>query len=115
MTEIIGYIAAFLTTISFLPQVIKTLKTKDTTGISLLMYFIFTSGVFLWLIYGILLKNIVITSANLLTLVLAGMILLLKLRNEIKKWRPGSESNRRIKALQALALPLCYPAKKKRV
>jgi MtN3 and saliva related transmembrane protein len=81
MTEIIGYIAAFLTTFSFLPQVISILRTKDTSGISLSMYSIFVSGVFLWLIYGILLKNIVITSANLVTFILAGMVLVLRVRN----------------------------------
>ena len=79
MTEIIGFIAALLTTFSFLPQVIKTVRTKDTSGISLLMYAIFVSGVFLWLIYGILLGNIVITSANLVTFILAGIVLIIDL------------------------------------
>jgi MtN3 and saliva related transmembrane protein len=95
MTEIIGYIAAFLTTVSFLPQVVKTIKTKDTSGISLLMYSIFVSGVFLWLIYGILLKNIVITSANLLTFILAGLVLLIKLRSEIKGRKSGGRGRNR--------------------
>ncbi len=81
MTEIIGYFAAFLTTISFLPQVIKTIKTRDTKGVSLFMYSLFVAGVFLWLIYGILLENIVITSANLVTLVLAGGVLAIKIKN----------------------------------
>ncbi len=81
MTEIIGYLAAFLTTISFLPQVIKTIKTKDTSGISLLMYSLFVMGIFMWLIYGILLENIVITSANLLTLVFSGVILIMKIKS----------------------------------
>ena len=80
MTEIIGLIAAFLTTISFLPQVIKAIKTKDTSSISLLMYSLFTSGVFLWMLYGILLENIVITSANLITLILAGIVLAMKVK-----------------------------------
>jgi len=80
MTEIIGLIAAFLTTISFLPQVIKTIKTKDTSSISLLMYSLFTGGVFLWMVYGILLENIVITSANLITLILAGIVLVMKVK-----------------------------------
>lgn len=80
MIEIIGLVAAFLTTISFLPQVIKTIKTKDTSSISLLMYSLFTSGVFLWMIYGILLENIVITSANLITLIFAGIVLGMKIK-----------------------------------
>lgn len=81
MTEIIGYFAAFLTTASFLPQVLKALKTKDTTGISLIMYLMFISGVILWLIYGILLENKIIIFANLITLILAGIVLLVKIKN----------------------------------
>lgn len=81
MTEIIGYFAAFLTTASFLPQVFKALKTKDTTGISLIMYLMFISGVILWLIYGILLENKIIIFANLITLILAGIVLLVKIKN----------------------------------
>jgi len=83
LIHIIGYIAAFLTTVSFLPQVIQTIKTKDTSGISLLMYSLFVAGVFMWLIYGILLKNIAITSANLITLILAGIVLVMKIRSKI--------------------------------
>ena len=81
MIDIIGLVAAFLTTISFLPQVIKTVKTRDTSGISLLMYLVFVLGVTLWLAYGILLKNKIIILANLITLVLAGVILAIKVKN----------------------------------
>lgn len=84
MTEIIGYFAAFLTTASFLPQVIKALKTQDTTGISLIMYLMFIAGVILWLIYGILLENKIIILANLITLILAGIVLLIKIKNTLK-------------------------------
>ena len=84
MTEIIGYFAAFLTTASFLPQVIKALKTQDTSGISLIMYLMFISGVILWLIYGILLENKIIIFANLITLILAGIVLLIKIKNTLK-------------------------------
>jgi MtN3 and saliva related transmembrane protein len=66
-TEIIGFIAATLTTISFLPQIIKIIKTKDTSSISLKMYLIFTMGVFLWLIYGLLNSDKPIIIANLVT------------------------------------------------
>ena len=48
----IGYVAAFCTTVSFLPQAIKTIQTKDTSGISLYMYALFTVGTLFWLIYG---------------------------------------------------------------
>jgi MtN3 and saliva related transmembrane protein len=80
MTELIGYIAAFLTTLSFLPQVIKTLKTRDTSGISLLMYSMFVLGVALWLIYGMLIGNRVIVIANSITFFLSGTVLFVKLR-----------------------------------
>jgi len=79
--DIIGFIGAFLTTISFLPQVIKTLKTRDTSGISLIMYLIFVCGVCFWLVYGILLHNYIIVIANIITLTLAGTVLLVKILN----------------------------------
>ena len=70
MTDLVGYIAAFLTTISFLPQAIKTIKTRDTSGISLWMYSLFVVGVASWLAYGILLNNPIIIIANIITLIL---------------------------------------------
>lgn len=85
MIEIIGYIAAFLTTASFLPQALKTIKTKDTSGISLVMYLMFVGGVALWLIYGILIQNRIIIFANLITLILAGLVFSVKIHNSIKR------------------------------
>ncbi len=79
--DIIGLVAATLTTISFLPQTIKTIKTRDTRGISLLMYISFVLGVMLWTIFGVLIKTYIIVGANLLTLVLASMILFIKIKN----------------------------------
>ena len=76
----IGFIDAICTTISFLPQVLKITKTKETAGISLYMYMIFTAGVFMWLIYGILKKDIPVTLANAVTLVFAGIIISFKLK-----------------------------------
>lgn len=70
-----GTIAAILTTASFLPQAIKTIKTKDTKGISTGMYSMFVIGVFLWIIYGIQLKDMPIIIANVITFVLASIIL----------------------------------------
>ena len=78
--DIIGYFAAILTTLSFLPQAIKTIKTKDTSVISLIMYSIFTIGVLGWLIYGFIKNDIPIFIANLVTLSLAGVILSLKIK-----------------------------------
>ncbi len=85
--EMIGYIAASLTTASFLPQAIMTLKTRDTEGLSLGMYSLFTSGVFLWLVYGVIIKNNVIIFANSVTLFLASIILAFKLIHTIQKIR----------------------------
>ncbi|WGL60401.1 SemiSWEET transporter [Pigmentibacter sp. JX0631] len=85
---IIGYIAAFLTTSSFLPQAIKTIKTKDTSGISLVMYSMFCSGVFLWLIYGIMIFDLIIIIANLVTFIISFLILLIcfaNLKNKNKR------------------------------
>ncbi|MSP33752.1 MAG: glutathione synthetase [Rickettsiales bacterium] len=81
MIDLIGYIAATLTTVSFIPQAIKTIKTKDTSGISLAMYTIFTTGVSFWLVYGILLKNPIIITSNVITFILSGSILLIKVHN----------------------------------
>lgn len=78
--EIIGIIAACCTTTAFLPQAIKTIQTKATDGISLVMYVLFVVGIGLWLVYGILLKDLPIILANSLTFVLASIILRLKLK-----------------------------------
>jgi len=79
--DLIGYMAAALTTASFLPQAILTLKTRDTDSLSLGMYSMFTSGVLMWLIYGIYLSNLAIILANAVTLLLASMILGFKIYN----------------------------------
>jgi MtN3 and saliva related transmembrane protein len=78
--EIIGLIAAFITTASFLPQVFKTYKTKDTSGLSLTMYVTFFIGIVLWLIYGIHLKSVPIILANAITAVLALSLVIMKLK-----------------------------------
>ncbi|MEI8570593.1 SemiSWEET transporter [Methylomonas sp. EFPC1] len=83
--ELIGYLAATLTTASFLPQAIKTFKTRDTESLSLGMYSMFTLGVLLWLIYGIYLVNIAIIVANAITFLLAAAILGFKIHNLLRK------------------------------
>jgi MtN3 and saliva related transmembrane protein len=80
MNDLIGYIAAALTTLSFLPQALHTFRTRDVRGISLSMYAMFTSGVALWLVYGLLLAAWPIVVANAVTLTLALAILVMKLR-----------------------------------
>ena len=78
--EIIGYCAAFLTTSAFLPQAIQSWRTRDLSGISLGMYSLFTVGVGLWLIYGLIIEKWPLILANALTFALALSILVLKLR-----------------------------------
>lgn len=78
--DLIGYLAAALTTCSFLPQALHTFRTRDVSGISLGMYSVFTVGIALWLVYGLLLGAWPIVAANAVTLALAGAILGMKLR-----------------------------------
>ena len=77
---IFGYIAAFCTAISFLPQAVKTIKTKDTNGLSLLTYLFLFFGSLSWFIYGIVLSDIPLISTNFLTTIFTGIILFLILR-----------------------------------
>ncbi|WP_017733419.1 SemiSWEET transporter [Nafulsella turpanensis] len=77
--EFIGILAAICTTLAFLPQVIKTWKSKSAKDLSLGMFLLFFTGVALWLTYGLLIYNIPIILANSITLVLAGSLLFFKL------------------------------------
>ncbi len=83
--DLVGYLAATMTTLSFLPQAILTLKTRDTDSLSLGMYSLFTCGVLLWLIYGIYLLNPAIIIANAITFMLACIILYFKIYNIFHK------------------------------
>jgi MtN3 and saliva related transmembrane protein len=76
----IGFLAAFCTTISFLPQAIKVYRSKSTKDISLYMFLIFTIGTFCWLIYGIVISSVPIMIANTITLILSFFILIYKIR-----------------------------------
>ncbi|NEN90293.1 MAG: hypothetical protein F6K48_15805 [Okeania sp. SIO3H1] len=76
----LGLLAGSLTTISFLPQVIKTWRTRSTKDISLEMFAIFCSGVLIWIIYGILVKDVPVIFTNVATLTLASPILWFKLK-----------------------------------
>jgi MtN3 and saliva related transmembrane protein len=78
--DLIGYIAACLTTFSFVPQAWLTFRTRNVSGISLGMYSAFTLGIVLWLIYGLSLRAWPVVVANTVTLVLALAILGMKLR-----------------------------------
>lgn len=80
LAEGIGYLAAVLTTLSFVPQALHTFRTRDVSGISLGMYTAFTTGVALWLLYGLLTTAWPVVIANAITLALAVAILVMKLR-----------------------------------
>lgn len=90
--ELIGYCAAALTTASFVPQAWLTFRTRDVRGISLGMYSVFTFGVALWLLYGVLMGAWPIVVANAVTLALASVILAMKIRygTPYQRWRKRS-------------------------
>lgn len=81
MENWIGAVAAMLTSLSFVPQAIKTIRERNTTGISLGMYALFTTGVALWFVYGLLIHSRPVYLANGFTLLLAGVILAMKIRH----------------------------------
>lgn len=87
LQDAFGFAAAVLTTASFVPQVVLTLRTGDVSGISLGMYSVFTLGVALWLVYGILLGEWPIALANAVTLTLALTILVTKIVVERRQAR----------------------------
>lgn len=78
--SVLGLLAASLTTISFLPQVFKTWKSRSAKDLSLGMFSIFTLGVALWLVYGIAINDLPVILANIVTLILASTLLFFKLR-----------------------------------
>ncbi|MFZ6011505.1 MAG: SemiSWEET transporter [Bacteroidota bacterium] len=78
--QILGLSAGACTTIAFLPQVLKTWKTRSAKDLSLSMFSIFCLGVILWLVYGIMVRDVPVIAANLLTLMLASTLLFFKLR-----------------------------------
>lgn len=78
--DFLGVIAAVLVNVSFIPQFIKSWKTKKTGDISLVMYVVYTAGILLWLIYGSIIKNIPIILSNGVGLILILSVLYLKIR-----------------------------------
>jgi len=77
----LGLLAAFCTTLAFLPQALKTLRTRQTRDLSLPMYALFVVGVTLWVVYGLLLGDWPLILGNAVTLVFAGTVLVLKIRH----------------------------------
>ena len=80
LVTILGLVAATCTTIAYVPQAIKTIKTKQTKDLSLPMYAIVTFGFLLWLIYGIMIKDIPLIFANVITISLSSIILGFKIK-----------------------------------
>jgi MtN3 and saliva related transmembrane protein len=78
--QILGLVAGFCTTIAFLPQVLKTWKSRSAKDLSLGMFSFFCFGVLLWLVYGIVQKDIPVIAANAVTLMLASTLLFFKLK-----------------------------------
>ena len=80
--EWMGYLAATCTTLSFVPQSMKTIRTRDTSGISLSMYVVFTFGIACWFGYGLFLKSWPMIVSNAITFLLSSTILGLKLKHK---------------------------------
>ena len=85
LTIMIGLIAGFCTTVAYLPQVLRTWRTRSTGDISLGMFSVMVLGLACWLIYGILLADIPLIVSNAVTLVLAGAILLFQIASRVSK------------------------------
>lgn len=84
--DMMGFIAAFLTTTAFVPQAYHSWKTRDLSGISLPMYTMFTLGVAAWLIYGLMIDSLPVIVANAITLLLSAIVMYLKIK-QIKQLR----------------------------
>lgn len=80
MTDAIGFLAGALTTIAFVPQALKMYTTKSGKDVSARMLLIFSAGLILWLIYGVMIESVPVILANVVTLVLSGTIIVLKIR-----------------------------------
>lgn len=87
LPDILGFVAAVLTTGSFVPQAVLTVRTRDVSGVSLAMYSAFTAGVAMWLAYGVALRAWPIVVANLVTLALAATILGVKIVEDRRRAR----------------------------
>jgi len=88
IAEIIGYIAATLTTIALVPQIVKVIKTKDTKNLSLVMYIVFILGITGWLVFGIMIENLAMIISNSITIVFGLIILSFKIYNVSKGEKP---------------------------
>ena len=96
MTTMIGLTAAFCTTAAFVPQVLQIIRTGNVDGISLQMYSIFTFGVAMWLAYGIAVRDIPMLLANLVTLILAAIVLGLTIHKRAQMRKHDATTNNQV-------------------
>ena len=82
LMDITGLLAAFCTTISFLPQAIKTIRTRETRAISLSAYVVLNVGILLWLVYGLHKQDVPLVAANGITFLFTAVILFMKIRHK---------------------------------
>ena len=80
IVSLLGFLAGALTTIAFVPQLVRSWRSRSVKDVSCGMLTIFCTGVFLWLTYGLLIHSWPVIVANVVTLILAGAILILKLK-----------------------------------
>ncbi len=90
LSNLLGYPAAFLTTVAFVPQAWQSWRTRDLSGVSLPMYALFTLGVALWLAYGVAIGSLPVIVANSITLVLASVVLWLKIQCYLGPGQPSA-------------------------
>ncbi len=102
--EIIGFVAAFFTSASFLPQAIMVIRTRRTEGLSLTMYMMFTLGISLWLTYGLATLAWPLICANTITITLAGCILSIMLGNKWKSGQPRRLAKTRLAKIKSTRL-----------
>jgi len=95
ITTITGLLAGSLTTLAFVPQVLRTWKTRSARDISLATYLMFSCGVLLWLVYGFMLHALPVILANGITLLLSGTILVLKIHDLLATQRRQAAIDRR--------------------
>ena len=88
-TTLLGIVAGAFTTIAFLPQVIRTWRTKSAEDLSFSTFGLFFTGVCLWLIYGLLMEDLPIILSNIVTLILSGIVLGLMIRYRLRDRRRG--------------------------
>ena len=127
-TDLLGYIAGTLTTAALVPQVWRTFRTRDVSGISLRMYSIFTIGIAVWLAYGVLLREMPMMLSNSFSLLMACAVLAMKLKyrngdggeaggraaaaaqSDSSRWKNASSFDHTSVIVSALRNPCCSPS-----